>query len=100
MRHSRPRSINPLVAPRVRKHGAAWLSPENRERVAHMAVPKRRVSKARQGKRRSHQHLTPRQNTYCGRCGEAVRPHIVCSECGWLNSQAREAVVLEAPKES
>ena len=38
-----------------------------------MAVPKRRVSKARQGKRRSHQHLKARQNTYCVRCGEAMQ---------------------------
>jgi large subunit ribosomal protein L32 len=65
-----------------------------------MAVPKRRVSKARQGKRRSHQHLKPKQNAYCSRCGEAIRHHTVCWNCGWLNSQAREAVTLETPEET
>lgn len=65
-----------------------------------MAVPKRRTSKARQGKRRSHLHLKPKQNTYCARCGDAVRAHYVCSNCGWLNSQAREAVVVDETEES
>ncbi len=65
-----------------------------------MAVPKRRTSKARQGKRRSHQHLKARQNTYCSRCGEAIRAHFVCSNCGWLNSQGREAIVIEETEES
>jgi large subunit ribosomal protein L32 len=65
-----------------------------------MAVPKRRVSKARQGKRRSHQHLKAKGNAYCSRCGDAIRPHFVCSNCGWLNSQAREAVVIDETEES
>jgi large subunit ribosomal protein L32 len=60
-----------------------------------MAVPKRRTSHARQGKRRSHLHLTVRQNTYCTRCGEAKRPHFVCSHCGWHNTQNREAVQID-----
>jgi large subunit ribosomal protein L32 len=65
-----------------------------------MAVPKRRVSHARQGKRRSHHGRKPQQNTYCSRCGEAVRPHYLCSNCGWQNSQAREAVIIEETQES
>jgi len=65
-----------------------------------MAVPKRRVSKARQGKRRSHQHLTAKQNTYCVRCGEAVKSHTVCWNCGWHNTQGREAIVIEEAEES
>ncbi|MSU80311.1 MAG: 50S ribosomal protein L32 [Gemmataceae bacterium] len=65
-----------------------------------MAVPKRRVSRARQGKRRSHQHHKVQQNTYCSRCGEANRPHFVCWNCGWQNSQAREAVLIEETQES
>jgi large subunit ribosomal protein L32 len=65
-----------------------------------MAVPKRRTSKARQGKRRSHQHLKPRQNTYCARCGDAIRAHYICSNCGWHNTQAREAIVIEEAEES
>jgi large subunit ribosomal protein L32 len=65
-----------------------------------MAVPKRRTSKARQGKRRSHQHLTVRSHTYCVRCGEAMRPHFVCSNCGWHNTQGREAIVIEETEET
>ena len=64
-----------------------------------MAVPKRRMSPARQGSRRSHHHLKPRQNTYCTRCGTAVLPHTVCHNCGWLSTQGREAVSLEEKKE-
>ena len=36
-----------------------------------MAVPKRRTSHARQGKRRSHHHKTPIQIQYCSRCERA-----------------------------
>jgi large subunit ribosomal protein L32 len=64
-----------------------------------MAVPKRRVSHARQGKRRSHQHIKPRQNTYCNRCGHAIQPHVVCWNCGWSNVQGREAIVVEKEEE-
>lgn len=64
-----------------------------------MAVPKRRVSHARQGKRRSHHNRKPKQNTYCTRCGVAVLPHIVCYNCGWHNSQGREAISMEAEQE-
>ena len=60
-----------------------------------MAVPKRRTSHARQGKRRSHLHLKARQNTYCNRCGNAILPHRLCWNCGWSNSQGREMVALE-----
>jgi large subunit ribosomal protein L32 len=48
-----------------------------------MAVPKRRVSRSRQGMRRSHQHLTPLQLQYCPNCKEPVLPHRVCSKCGF-----------------
>jgi len=64
-----------------------------------MAVPKRRVSHARQGARRSHLHLKPRQNTYCSRCGEAILPHVVCSHCGWHNIQGREVIAEVEEKE-
>ena len=64
-----------------------------------MAVPKRRTSHSRQGMRRSHLHRKPKQNAYCTRCGAAVLPHVVCYNCGWLNSQGREAIPMEAEKE-
>jgi large subunit ribosomal protein L32 len=55
-----------------------------------MAVPKRRVSKARRGNRRSHQHLTPIQIQYCITCGEPVLPHRVCANCGQYRSRQIE----------
>ena len=64
-----------------------------------MAVPKRRVSHARQGARRSHLGLKKRQNTYCNRCGQAILPHVCCWNGGWHNTQGREAVVHEEEEE-
>lgn len=60
-----------------------------------MAVPKRRTSHARQGKRRSHHHVKRRGNVYCDRCGQPVLPHVVCWKCGWSNTQGREVVALD-----
>jgi large subunit ribosomal protein L32 len=61
-----------------------------------MAVPKRRVSHARQGKRRSHQRLSPIQIQYCTNCGEPVLPHRVCGNCGFYRD--REVVTSEKEK--
>jgi len=65
-----------------------------------MAVPKRRVSSARQGKRRSHHFIKPSQLCYCKRCGGHIATnHTACSNCGWVNSQARELIVMERKEE-
>jgi len=61
-----------------------------------MAVPKRRTSHARQGKRRSHLHLKPMQIQYCPRCEQPVLPHRVCPNCG--HYQSREVVPMEEEK--
>jgi large subunit ribosomal protein L32 len=58
-----------------------------------MAVPKRRVSRSRQGKRRSHHHIKPLQIQYCPNCEQPVLPHHVCANCG--HYQGREAVPVE-----
>jgi large subunit ribosomal protein L32 len=68
-------------------------SPEYHRTQDAMAVPKRRTSHARQGKRRSHQHLKPIQIQYCPQCNEAVLPHRVCPNCG--HYQGREVVAEE-----
>ena len=65
-----------------------------------MAVPKRRVSHARQGKRRSHHHIRPRQLCYCNNCGNPIASnHVLCSNCGWSNIQKREVVSMEKKEE-
>jgi large subunit ribosomal protein L32 len=48
-----------------------------------MAVPKKKTSRHRKGKRRSHHHLSLPPMARCGRCGAAVRPHVVCERCGY-----------------
>lgn len=46
------------------------------------AVPARRVSKTRGRKRRTHYKISANTITKCPKCGETVRPHRVCPECG------------------
>ena len=47
-----------------------------------MAVPKRKHSNSRTGKRRSHDAKRPRQLTYCPKCSQALPTHVVCPNCG------------------
>ena len=48
-----------------------------------MAVPKRKVSKARRDKRRSSTwKLEAPEMAKCPKCGEYVLSHRVCSACG------------------
>lgn len=52
-----------------------------------MAVPKRRVSRARRGHRRLHQKLEIVQLVKCTNCGTRIRPHHVCSACGFYRGK-------------
>jgi large subunit ribosomal protein L32 len=47
-----------------------------------MAVPKRRTSKARRNKRRSHDSLAAPPRSNCPQCGDPKLPHRVCANCG------------------
>ena len=47
-----------------------------------MAVPKRKHSKSRRDKRRTHQKLFPVSVSYCPQCNEPKLPHRVCPHCG------------------
>jgi len=47
-----------------------------------MAVPKRKKSKARRNKRRSHQRITGPNLSSCPQCGEAKLSHHACPGCG------------------
>lgn len=60
-----------------------------------MANPKRRTSKARRDRRRSHHALRPPASSMCPECGEVKMPHRACSHCGHYRGRA----VVE-PKES
>lgn len=48
-----------------------------------MAVPKRRQSKARSRKRRSHNSIPPLKLQYCPQCGTAQPSHVACPNCGY-----------------
>jgi large subunit ribosomal protein L32 len=45
-------------------------------------VPKRRQSRARKNKRRSHDALALPARAACPQCGEPRQPHRVCGNCG------------------
>jgi large subunit ribosomal protein L32 len=46
------------------------------------AVPKERIPKSKQGKRRSHHHLAPVHLVNCPQCKALKLPHHVCASCG------------------
>ncbi|MFW5940345.1 MAG: 50S ribosomal protein L32 [Chloroflexota bacterium] len=46
------------------------------------AVPKRKISKSRRNRRRSHHRLDTPVLVVCEECGEMKRPHYMCPVCG------------------
>lgn len=49
-----------------------------------MAVPKRKHSNSRSGKRRSHDQLKGRELHPCPKCGQLMPTHVICPNpnCG------------------
>ena len=47
-----------------------------------MAVLFRKVSKTRKRMRRAHNALEAKTVTTCSNCGEVIKPHRVCKNCG------------------
>jgi len=47
-----------------------------------MPNPTRRHSKARTGRRRAHDYLTPKSLSECPNCHEKKMPHRACPKCG------------------
>ncbi len=58
-----------------------------------MAVPKRKTSRARRDKRRSHDRLKPLNLTECPQCHQTKLPHHACLNCG--HYKGRQAVEVE-----
>ncbi|MFQ5957781.1 MAG: 50S ribosomal protein L32 [Alphaproteobacteria bacterium] len=52
-----------------------------------MAVPKKKVSKSRRDKRRSHHALTSPELAECPNCGELKLPHHLCQACGYYKDR-------------
>jgi large subunit ribosomal protein L32 len=57
-------------------------SPGLLERIFAVPNPKRRHSKARTSKRRSHDFLTATGVSECPNCHERKLPHHACAKCG------------------
>jgi large subunit ribosomal protein L32 len=61
-----------------------------------MAVPKKKISRARRDNRRSHDALKAASYVECSNCGELKRPHHVCVDCGHYDgrevTEARDSV--------
>ncbi len=53
-----------------------------------MALPKRKLSKSRRGKRRSHQHVKVPSLSTCPQCSEPKLPHHACPHCGYYKGRA------------
>ena len=58
-----------------------------------MALPKRKKSKSRRDKRRTHQKTDAPNLSSCPECGEAKLPHHACPSCGYY--KGRKAVETE-----
>ncbi len=59
-------------------------------------LPKRKHSKGRRDRRRSHDALDPSALITCSNCGEKHRPHHVCPHCGHYDGRE----VFEVKKKS
>lgn len=53
-----------------------------------MAVPKKRTSKQRKRKRRTHYKAQPIATQSCAQCGDPKQPHRVCPSCGFYRDEA------------
>ncbi len=61
-----------------------------------MALPKRKHSKARRDKSRTHWKLTVASMTKCPQCARPILPHRVCASCGYY--RGRQVVVVSEKK--
>ena len=62
-----------------------------------MALPKRKHSKSRRDKSRTHWKLTLPSMTKCPQCAQPVMPHCVCLRCGYYRGR-QVLVIAEKPK--
>ena len=61
-----------------------------------MALPKRRHSRQRQAKRRTHDRIILASLSACPQCGTMRLPHHICPSCGFYKGKVR--VVIEEKK--
>lgn len=58
-----------------------------------MALQKKKSTRRRRDKRRTHDSLTAPNLVECSHCKELKRPHRVCSHCGYYNG--KEVLLME-----
>ena len=61
-----------------------------------MALPKRKHSKSRRDKSRTHWKLATKALTTCPQCAKQILPHRACSGCGTY--RGRQVVVVAEKK--
>jgi len=52
-----------------------------------VAVPKRKTSRSRRDKRRTHWKITAVGVVECPQCHKPKLPHRLCKECGYYNGK-------------
>ncbi|MDA2921221.1 50S ribosomal protein L32 [Desulfobacterota bacterium AH_259_B03_O07] len=52
-----------------------------------MALPKRKTSKSRSAKRRTHYKIIKPGLSICPNCGELKSPHRICVACGFYKGR-------------
>jgi large subunit ribosomal protein L32 len=62
------------------------------------ALPKQKVSRAAQGRRRAHQALVVPQLVACSNCGQKRVPHTVCNNCGYYKDEQVVEIRQKADK--
>lgn len=63
-----------------------------------MALPKRRHSNSRTGKRRTHQRLSAPALSRCPQCSGPVLPHNACGKCGFYKGRKADHTIREEDK--
>jgi large subunit ribosomal protein L32 len=58
-----------------------------------MALPKRKTSKARRDKRRTHWKISAPNLVRCSQCNTPKLPHRICPNCGYY--KGREVIKTE-----
>ena len=62
-----------------------------------MAVPFRRTSKTKKRMRRTHLKKAMPGMTVCPNCGETIKPHRVCTNCGYYKN--KEVIAMQDKEE-
>ncbi len=51
------------------------------------ALPVKKLTKSRQGKRLAHYHISPLHPSRCPQCRAAKLPHTACPSCGFYKGR-------------